>query len=290
MMKRIITIAALLLVFLSLSAQSDRYEQRYNLLVSKVGNAGVGVETLLDNWAKADSTNENLLKARFNYYYTKAQSSQIVKKPSKKYLGMEPLLSLKDTSGTNIYYFQEVIFDDELFGQAVKAVDKAVGLYPDNIDYRFLKANAYMAYEKESPDMALAYLLDLAGKDAQRTRPWTYEGKKAGMDFLQSAMQEYCYSFYQIGSPQAMRAFLVLSEEMLRLHPDNTDYMNNIGSYHMVASDDYKTAMKWYRKVLKKDASNMAALQNSVVAARKAGNRKLEDKYRQMLDRQKAAQ
>ena len=280
----------MLLVFLSLSAQSDRYEQRYNLLVSKVGNAGVGVETLLDNWAKADSTNENLLKARFNYYYTKAQSSQIVKKPSKKYLGMEPLLSLKDTSGTNIYYFQEVIFDDELFGQAVKAVDKAVGLYPDNIDYRFLKANAYMAYEKESPDMALAYLLDLAGKDAQRTRPWTYEGKKVGMDFLQSAMQEYCYSFYQIGSPQAMRAFLVLSEEMLRLHPDNTDYMNNIGSYHMVASDDYKTAMKWYRKVLKKDASNMAALQNSVVAARKAGNRKLEDKYRQMLDRQKAAQ
>ena len=105
-----------MLSVVTLSAQSDRFAQRYELLVSKLGPAGVGIETLLDNWAKADSTDERLLKARFNYYYTKSQRQEVVKKSSKKYLGMDPLLSLKDTTGADVFYYQESFFDDELFG------------------------------------------------------------------------------------------------------------------------------------------------------------------------------
>ena len=84
-MKRIFTVAVCLLAYVSLSAQADKYEQRYNLLVSKLGYAGVGVETLLDSWAKADSTSQKLLEARFNYYFVKAQSTNVVKKSSKKF-------------------------------------------------------------------------------------------------------------------------------------------------------------------------------------------------------------
>ena len=87
-MKYIYSIAALLLATLSLSAQNERFEQRYNLLVSKLGPAGVGIETLLDNWAKADSTDEKLLAARFDYYLIKSRSTEVVKKSTKKYLGM----------------------------------------------------------------------------------------------------------------------------------------------------------------------------------------------------------
>ena len=77
-MKRLTFIAALLFVFTSLSAQTEKFQQRYNLLVSKLGPAGVGIETLLDNWAKADSTDEKLLAARFDYYLAKAQSTEVV--------------------------------------------------------------------------------------------------------------------------------------------------------------------------------------------------------------------
>ena len=67
-------ILCLLLVCPLLSAQTVNYEQRYDLLVSKFGPAGIGVETVLDNWEKTDSANIKLLTARFNYYFTKSQS------------------------------------------------------------------------------------------------------------------------------------------------------------------------------------------------------------------------
>ena len=48
----------------------------------------------------------------------------------------------------------------------------------------------------------------------------------------------------------------------------------------MVVKEDYKTALKYYNKVLKKNPSDAVALQNCVIAARKSGNTKLETKYR----------
>lgn len=284
MKKYIAVISLLLFNLLCMSAQTDRFEQRYDLLVSKLGPAGVGVETLLNNWAKADSTDEKLLAARFNYYFAKAQSTQVVKKSSKKYLGMSPLLSLKDSLGNDVYYYQEIFYDDELFGSALKAADRAIELYPDKLDYRFMKANAYVAYEKESPDMALAYLMDLIKADDTRSKPWTYEGRQADEHFFEDAIQEYCFSFYQVGSPGSRDAFYRISEKMSVLHPDNLTFLNNMGSYYMVAKEDYKTAMKLYKKVLKKNPSDAVALQNSIVAARKLGNAKLEAKYRKQLE------
>ena len=52
-MKKIITAAVAALISLAASAQSEKYEQRYNLLVSKLGPDGVGVETVLKSWEQA---------------------------------------------------------------------------------------------------------------------------------------------------------------------------------------------------------------------------------------------
>lgn len=282
-MKRIFALAAFMLAIVSLSAQTSKYEQRYNLLVSKLGPTGVGVETVLDAWAQADSTDEKLLAARFNYYLTKAQRTEIVKKQSKKYLGMTPLLTLKDSTGVDIHYYQEVFYDDELFGKAIKSADKAISLYPDKVDYRFMKANAYISYEKESPDMALQYLMDLIAENSSRKKPWIYNGEEAEASFMEDALQEYCYSFYQIGAPQAREAFYALSIKLNSLYPENLSFINNIGSYYMVAKEDYKTALKYYKKVLKKDPEDLIALQNGAIAAKKIGDAKLENKYRTAL-------
>ena len=59
--------------------------------------------------------------------------------------------------------------------------------------------------------------------------------------------------------------------------------MNNMGSYHLVACDDSKTALKWYNKVLKKKPDDYNAIKNCVTLARKQNNVKLEKKYLQML-------
>ena len=133
--------------------------------------------------------------------------------------------------------------------------------------------------------MALAYLISLAKEDASRERPWVFEGEKVDDAFFSDAMQEYCYSFYTIGSPQSMRAFLELSRKMNSLHPSNLTYINNIGSYYMVAEDDFKTALKYYKKVLKKSPEDPTALRNGMIAARKLSNAKLEAKYRLALEK-----
>ena len=282
MIRKIIVAAALMLLSVAVSAQTDRYEQRYELLVSKLGPAGVGVETLINNWEKADSTNSKMLLARFNYLFTKAESTQIVGKQSKKYLGMEPLLSLKDSTGTDIHYYQENFYDDELYAQAMKVVDKAIGIYPEKLDFRFLKANAYIAYEKESPDMARSYLMSLINEAVSR-KIWVYDDEPADAAFFSEAMLEYCFSFYSIASPSAMEAFLAISERMSEIDPKNPSFINNIGSYHLLVKEDYKTAAKYYNKVLKSHPDDYTAIKNCVLLARKQKNDKMEKKYLQML-------
>lgn len=263
-------------------AQSDKYEQRYNLLVSKLGPAGVGVETVLNTWEQADSSDSKMLLGKFNYYFTKSQSSQVVTKPTKKYLGMEPVLTLKDSTGTDVFYYQEIMYDDELYGMAIKAADRAIGFHPEKLDFRFMKANAYIAYEKESPDMAIAYLLSLADESVSR-KVWLYNEEPADAKFFSEAMLEYCFSFYSIGTPAAMNAFLALSERMNRIDPKNPAFINNIGSYHLVARNDYKTALKYYNKVLKDYPDDYTAIKNCVLLARRQNNVKLEKKYLQKL-------
>lgn len=284
-MKKLILISFALMICVAMAAQtpSERYEQRYNLLVSQLGPAGVGVETVLNNWEQVDSTNAKLLLGRFMYLFTKAQDTQIEKKPEKKYLGMDPVLTLKDTTGRDVYYYQVNVFDDQLYGEAIKAADKAISYHPHRLDFRFVKANAYIAYEKESPDMALAYLLALSDEFASGSATWTYEGEVADSKFFQEAMQEYCYSLYAISTDSSLKSFKTLSEKLSSLYPDNMGYINNIGSYHMIALKDYKAALKYYSKVLKVKPDDYTALKNAVLAARRSNNIKAEKKYLQQM-------
>ena len=136
-MRKFFLSVVVLAASLAANAQnSSRYEQRYDLLVSQFGPAGVGVETVLDNWAKVDSTNAKMLTGRFTYYFTKSQTESIEARPGKKYLGMDPVLTLKDSLGNDVNYFQISVFDDEMYSKAVMAADKAVALWPDVLDFR----------------------------------------------------------------------------------------------------------------------------------------------------------
>ena len=275
--------ALFILPGMNAQAQTTNFQKRYDLLVSRVGYSGVGVETLLREWETMDSTSQNLLQAKFDYYFSKSQSESVVAKPQKKFLGMDPLLSLQDSLGNKVYYFREISYDEELFAQALKTAERLMALYPDELANYCLKANALVAYEKENPDMAYAYLTDLIKKNLERTRPWNYNGQKMEASFFLDAMQEYCGTFYTVGSEASRKAFFNLSVLLNKLYPDSLYFINNIATYYLVQELKPKTALKYYNKALKKSPDDETALRNSVVAARQCGNAKLEEKYRQLL-------
>ncbi len=263
-------------------SQAD-YLDRYTLLVNKLGVEGVGVETLLQRWGKDYPDDMDMLLGKFTYYLSKSQSNSMEKIDASKYLGEAPTLTLKDSLGNDVNYFQVTNYDDELFGQATQAIDKAIGLAQDRLDLRLYKIAALIGYEKGSPDMALSGLKELIDYDGHSHPTWIYPGLEPGPDLFPSLVQEYCYTFFRQATPASYEAFKEVSEKMAGYYPKNTVFLTNIGSYYLVYKHDSKNALKMYNKVLKKDPGDYTAIKNCVLLARNDKNKKLEKKYLAML-------
>ncbi len=262
------------------ASASQAYSDKYDMLVAKLGPAGVGVETVLDNWEGVDPENRKMIVAKYTYYITKAQQVNVVDKPGKKYLGNAPLLTLQDSLGNDVNYFQVTSYDDSLFSMALKNIDKAIKLFPTDLELQFFKSAALISYEGESPDMALAYLQDVVDRYyGNLSMGWTYQGAAADREFFKSAIQEYCYTFYNMGTATSYSAFKKLSEKMASKEPDETMFVSNIGSYYLVAAEDSKQALKYYNKVLKMDPNDYTAAKNCVLIYRRQKNTKMEAKY-----------
>ena len=163
---------------LSVSGQTtkEEYLRRYTNLVDRVGAAGVGVETLLDKWEADFPEDDQQLLARFAFCFARCQSSRVIQLPKDRYLGKAPILPMTDSLGNKCNYFEDTLYDDELYALANSAIDKAIALKNWKLDYRFLKLNAMLAYEKESPDMTLQQLKALVDEHYTKHPAWTYEG------------------------------------------------------------------------------------------------------------------
>ena len=285
-MKRNLTFLMALALPLFLLAQTPQedYIRRYNNLVSRVGPAGVGVETLLDRWAADYPDDTQQLMARFSYCFTKAQTTKVIQLPQDRYLGREPLLPMTDSLGRKNNFFEDAEYDDELFGQALEALDKAIALDPKRLDLRLLRIDALTAYEKGSPDMALSALKALADENYKQHPAWTHESlEKVDDEVFNALIQDYCFTFFRLGTDSSAEAFKSLSEHMLTYKKDDPLFLDNLGSYWLVSKKDYKKALKYYNQVLKKHPDDITAIRNCILLARNKKDVKLEKKYLAMM-------
>ena len=287
-MKRIFLILWALLAFVAAAsaqnteAQAD-YLRRYNNLVGRVGPAGLGVETLLDKWEAEFPEDPAQMLARFSFLFTRSRSSQVVELQQDRYLGQAPLISLPDSLGNPHNYYEVYVYDDDLYADALRAIDQAILAEPWRLDCRMVKIDALLAYEKESPEMAVAELKVLADKHFKEKTVWEYEGLgRVNDEQFKAFMQDYCAAIFRIGSPQSAEAFKSLSEYLLGYCKDEPLYVNNLGSYYLVKKE-YKTARKYFDQVLRKHPDDMTALKNGLLVARATKDRKLEKKYLEMM-------
>lgn len=279
--------SALLIVAVTIPAfaqsSEKEYYERYALLVNRLGADGVGIETLVNKWIADFPSDGNAHVAQFNYYFLKSRSTQVLQKDGKKFLGADPVLTMKDSLGNDVNFFEEAFFEDSLFTKASQAIDKAVTINPKSLDFRFCKITALEAYEKESPDMTLMTLNSLIDLFYSDPSMWTYDSDFVDGAFFRDAIQEYCLSFYLMGTPGTYDAFRKLSEHMLQYNKNDVLFLGNLGTYYLICKQDRKQAQKYYYNVLKIDPDNYAAIKNLVVIARKDKNVKLEKKYLPLL-------
>ena len=247
-MKRILTFLLALALPFTLLAQTPQedYIRRYNNLISRVGPAGMGVETLLDRWAADYPEDTQQLLARFSFWFTKAQTSSVIQLPQDRYLGRDPILPMTDSLGRPSNYFEDTAYDDEMVGQALEALDQAIALEPNKLDLRLLRIDALTAYEKGSPDMALSALKALADENYKKHPAWTHESlDKVDDEVFDAFIQDYCFTFFRLGTDSSAEAFKSLSEHMLTYKKDDPLFLDNLGSYCLVSKKDYKKALKY---------------------------------------------
>ena len=262
----------------------EQYRQRYETLVKNLGLSGVGIETHIQKWEKAFPDDNAMLEAKFIYYLEKSRNIQMVQMNQSTYLGQKPYLSLKDSLGRDVHYFQDYVFDDEVFGKCITAIDNAISKNQDRLDYRLYKITALSSYEKTDPDMTVAALRSIIDYNFTQKPHWTYDGvDKVDAEFFDAAVQEYCVAFFRNATLNSYDAFRDISLKMLDYEPDNVLFLDNLGSYYFVAMSDNKTALKYYTKVLKIKKDDNAAIRNCIIMARRDGDTKMEKKYLEMM-------
>ena len=267
------------------SYSREEFLRRYNNLTERVGASGVGVETLLNKWEEAWPDDVNHRLARFSFSFNRCQSSRVVPLEKERYMGNPPLLTMTDSLGKKVNYFEVYDYDDELFADANSAITRAISAQENRLDWRFLKINALMAYEKEEPEMTLQELKSLADYHFKRKPDWEHETMgSVSPEQFNALMQDYCAALFQIGSPKSSEAFRLLSEYLLGYCKEEPMYLDNLGSYYLVRKD-YKKARKYFDQVLKKHPEDMTALRNCILMARTQKDVKLEKKYRALMAR-----
>ena len=177
MRKTLITIvAALACVFASAQDDAAAFKARYERQVRNVGAAGVGVETILTRWEEAFPEDPAVMEGFYKFWFAKSLGSAVVTRDTRRYLGKDPMFSLRDSTGKERFYFEDNAFVDSLFALSQTYIDRAIATEPCELSYRVDTVTSLMLYEKESPDMATQELLKLIDFQRKSHPEWTYLG------------------------------------------------------------------------------------------------------------------
>lgn len=249
---RLLAVAALCLAtFQSALAQLSpaEYKEKYDRQVKALGYAGIGVETILDRWGSVYPDDTDMLEGRFFFDLTRSRSTKVRRSPKPRFMGKEPLMTLKDSTGAPVHFFEEEFYADSLFAAALRSLERASALKPDEFLYRAHLLNSLIAKEKEQPRLSVEELDALISYDKARSPQWTYKGQEMTPGFFGDVVQEYCRLYLDIDTPESYEALRRISERMVKLYPARTEFPLNLASYWELAKNNPRKGAAIRKKV-----------------------------------------
>lgn len=275
MMKKAITIfSAVVMCAAALAQTTENFLARYNILVSRVGYSGIGVETLIDKWEKADPVDVNHMVARFNFYLDKAERDSVVVKYKPGYLGLTHVLELKDSVGRTTYLFREPMYDEVLFAKALECLDDAITMENSRLDFLIIKAQTLALYEKTKPVKTTDLLMELIGRHFSAGSKWDCPGVEVDDEVFLSEIQKFCIGFFNTASDECFESMKKLSERVLKFRPKELRFINNLGAYYASFKKNDKKALKYYSQSQKLDPADPVSRQNINLIKRREAAKK----------------
>lgn len=268
-MKRIVALAVCFAAMTGACFAQTDFITAYDRQIRNVGYSGVGVETILEKWEAAEPDNVLMWEGKINFHFNKNKNNQLVVKDCQKFMGSKAVLTLKDSLGRPVRYFEETFFDEAEFAECQKIIDKAIEMFPLELMFREYKVSTLMEYEKENPELAFSEAMKLIAWNKSASPKWETYYQPSVDGAFETTVQNFCYVLYNVGSEKSFEYFRQISAAMQKQYPKNANFICNLGSYYLVARDDPRTAIKYYAKVLKLDPENQMALTNKKLAEKK---------------------
>lgn len=277
-MKIKLTSLALLLILSLNQGCGQAFKKQFNEMVSKSDTAGQ--QQLLQQWAKADSSDPELYVAYFNFYVRKSKKSIVRLDPSGKCKGGFEVME-KDSSQKEpiAYLYGDSYYDPVILQRAMEYIDRGIKKQPNRLDMRFGKIYMYgqtRDYEKFTDEIIITINYSALNKNK-----WTWEDSKpldSPQYFFLKSLQDYQVQLYETEKDELLDNMGRIAETILKYYPDHIESLSNLSVVYMLQKQ-YDKGLAPLLKAEKLNPKDYIVLSNIAQAYKLKGDKTNAIKY-----------
>ncbi len=252
---------SLLFLFLSVASQhivAQNYAAQFDKYIANNDTLHMG--QLINEWQLSSPQDPELYTAKFNYYYIKSLSEEVV-------ISKEPQANsnfvLKDSLGNDAGYMgSQLRMDKDYLSRCYTVINEGIALYPDRLDMRFGKI--YLLGEQENWQPFTEEVIETVRRSGANGNNWKWinneDYSKNADDFL-SSIQNYQLALYHTEDKRLLDNMEQIAKEVLLIYPNSVMNISNLAIAH-IARNEYDEAIKLLRQASVIDPSDYIILSN----------------------------
>ena len=213
--------------------------QNYSALFDKyiVEDDTLKMGQLIREWEQVSPQDPELYTAKFNYYYIKSLSEEVVLSDTPR---DESDYILKDSVGNIAGYMgSQIRLDKDYLNKCYAIIDEGISLYPDRLDMRFGKI--YLLGEQENWGSFTEEVIKTIRRSGENNNNWKWtnnEDYSKDLDDFLMSIQNYQLALYHTGNDRLLGNMQQIANEILLLYPDNIMNLTNVAITYMIREED----------------------------------------------------